>query len=75
MTRPSSDPYAESIHKSLNPLALPQETSSHPRTIQSGPRQVDRLMSWTEPFDKRTWAIESAGGLGYLLAQQLVARG
>ena len=24
---------------------------------------------------RRTWAIESAGGLGYLLAQQLVARG
>ena len=38
-------------------------------------RQVDQLMSWAEPFEKRTWAIESAGGLGYLLAQQLVARG
>jgi transposase len=32
-------------------------------------------MHWAEPFDKRTWAIESAGGLGYLLAQQLVAQG
>ena len=38
-------------------------------------RQVDQLLSWAEPFEKRTWAIESAGGLGYLLAQQLVARG
>ena len=38
-------------------------------------RQVDQLMSWAEPFEKRTWAIESAGGLGYLLAQQLVDRG
>ena len=38
-------------------------------------RQVDQLVSWAEPFEKRTWAIESAGGLGYLLAQQLVARG
>ena len=38
-------------------------------------RQVDQLMNWAEPFDKRTWAIESAGGMGYLLAQQLVARG
>jgi transposase len=37
--------------------------------------QVDQLLSWAEPFEKRTWAIESAGGLGYLLAQQLVARG
>ena len=30
---------------------------------------------WAAPFECRTWAIESAGGLGYLLAQQLVARG
>ena len=38
-------------------------------------RQVDHLLTWAEPFEKRTWAIESVGGLGYLLAQQLVARG
>lgn len=38
-------------------------------------RQVRQLLSWAEPFEKRTWAIESAGGLGYLLAQQLVAAG
>ena len=38
-------------------------------------RQADQLIGWAEPFEKRTWAIESAGGLGYLLAQQLVARG
>jgi len=38
-------------------------------------RQVDQLLTWAEPFEKRTWAIESVGGLGYLLAQQLVARG
>ena len=38
-------------------------------------RQVDQLFTWAEPFGKRTWAIESVGGMGYLLAQQLVARG
>lgn len=38
-------------------------------------RQVDQLLTWAEPFEKRTWAIESVGGLGYLLAQQLVTRG
>jgi transposase len=43
--------------------------------VRATRRQVDQLMSWAEPFEKRTWAIESAGGLGYLLAQQLVARG
>jgi transposase len=43
--------------------------------VRATRRQVDQLLGWAEPFDKRTWAIESAGGLGYLLAQQLVARG
>jgi transposase len=37
--------------------------------------QVEQLVRWAEPFEKRKWAIESAGGMGYLLAQQLVARG
>jgi transposase len=43
--------------------------------VRATHRQVDQLIDWAEPFDKRTWAIESVGGLGYLLAQQLVARG
>lgn len=37
--------------------------------------QTDRLRSWAAPFPDRVWAIESARGLGYLLAQQLVAAG
>jgi transposase len=37
--------------------------------------QVTRLRSWAEPYEDRVWAIESARGLGYLLAQQLVAAG
>jgi transposase len=43
--------------------------------VRATRKQVEQLLSWAEPFEKRTWAIESAGGLGYLLAQQLVARG
>ena len=43
--------------------------------VRATRRQVDQLLGWADPFDKRTCAIESAGGLGYLLAQQLVARG
>jgi len=43
--------------------------------VRATRRQVEQLVSWAEPFEKRTWAIESASGLGYLLAQQLVARG
>lgn len=38
-------------------------------------QQVKQLLDWAEPFERRRWAIESAGGLGYLLAQQLVAVG
>ena len=37
--------------------------------------QVDKLLTWAAPFASRTWAIEGAEGLGFLLAQQLVARG
>jgi transposase len=36
---------------------------------------VDRLVRWAAPFEEGTWAIESAGGLGQLLAQQLVDAG
>jgi transposase len=43
--------------------------------VRATRRQVDQLVAWAEPFQARTWAIESAGGLGYLLAQQLVAAG
>ena len=34
-----------------------------------------RLLAWAEPLGDRTWAVESAGGLGYLLSQQLVGAG
>lgn len=43
------------------------------KKVRSGGSQAEQLLAWAEPFDTRTWAIESAGGLGYLLAQQLVA--
>ena len=43
--------------------------------VRSSRRQVEQLLAWAVPFEKRRWAVESAGGLGYLLAQQLVAAG
>ena len=43
--------------------------------VRATRRQVEQLVRWAEPFEKRRWAIESAGGTGYLLAQQLVAQG
>jgi transposase len=43
--------------------------------VRSAANQIERLLGWAAPFAGRTWAIEGAGGLGYLLAQQLVAAG
>lgn len=43
--------------------------------VRATRKQVPQLLAWAEPFEKRTWAIESAAGLGYLLAQQLVDAG
>lgn len=44
-------------------------------TLRATCQQTDRLLKWAEPLGPRTWAIESAGGLGYLLSQQLVDAG
>jgi transposase len=43
--------------------------------VRATKRQVQQLRKWATLFDERVWAIESASGLGYLLAQQLVAAG
>lgn len=43
--------------------------------VRSSGSQADRLREWAAPFEDRVWAVESAQGLGYLLAQQLVAAG
>ena len=37
--------------------------------------QAERLLAWAAAWPERSWAIEGAGGLGHLLAQQLVAAG
>jgi transposase len=38
-------------------------------------QQTAKLLAWAEPLGERTWAVESAGGMGYLLSQQLVGAG
>lgn len=45
------------------------------RRVRSGSSQLERLLSWAAAFPERTWAVENATGLGYLLAQQLVGAG
>ena len=37
--------------------------------------QAEKLVAWAAAWPERTWAVEGAGGLGHLLAQQLVAAG
>jgi transposase len=43
--------------------------------VRAGRRQVAELLEWADGAMPRTWAVESAGGMGYLLSQQLVAAG
>jgi transposase len=47
------------------------------RLVRATARQVLELLCWAGHLDdgERVWAVESAGGLGYLLAQQLLAAG
>jgi len=47
------------------------------RLVHATGTQVPELLEWAKRLDggERVWAIESAGGLGYLLAQQLLAAG
>ena len=37
--------------------------------------QAERLLAWAQAWPERTWAVEGAGGLGHLLAQQLLSAG
>ncbi len=43
--------------------------------VRSGPDQLARLTEWAKAWPARTWAVENASGLGYLLSQQLVGAG
>jgi transposase len=43
--------------------------------VRASAAQAGRLVAWAAAWPERTWAVEGAGGLGYLLAQQLVAAG
>jgi hypothetical protein len=46
-------------------------------TIPADRDQTKTLLDWAQNLDGggRVWAVEAAGGLGYLLSQQLVANG
>jgi transposase len=43
--------------------------------VRASAAQAQRLVSWAAGWPERIWAVERAGGLGHLLAQQLVSAG
>jgi transposase len=43
--------------------------------VRASTAQAGRLLEWAAAWPERTWAVEGAGGLGHLLAQQLLAAG
>src|SRR5690242_9352917 len=43
--------------------------------VRASASQAERLLAWAQAWPERTWAVEGAGGMGHLLAQQLLAAG
>src|SRR5438270_4166589 len=66
------DPHKRSHHA----VAIDRdETALAELSVRSAKDQTETLLAWATRFPERRWAIESAGGLGYLLSQQLVGAG
>jgi transposase len=43
--------------------------------VRASAVQAERLLGWAQAWPERTWAVEGAGGVGHLLAQQLLSAG
>jgi transposase len=66
------DPHKGS-HTAVAPGA--DETVLGQVRVRACAAQAERLLTWAKSWPGRTWAVEGAGGLGHLLAQELVAAG
>jgi hypothetical protein len=64
-------------HKASHTAAAigPAEEPPGQVRIPAAVSQAEQLVAWAAGWPERTWAVEGATGLGYLLAQQLVAAG
>ncbi len=64
-------------HKGSHTAAAidPAEVGLGQVRVRAGAEQLERLLAWADRWPERSWAVENAGGLGYLLAQQLIAAG
>src|SRR5438034_1220870 len=43
--------------------------------VRASAVQAERLLEWAQAWPERAWAVEGAGGIGHLLAQQLLSAG
>jgi transposase len=43
--------------------------------VRASAVQAERLLAWAQAWPERAWAVEGAGGVGHLLAQQLLSAG
>jgi hypothetical protein len=43
--------------------------------VRASAAQAERLLAWAAAWPERIWAVEGAGGVGHLLAQQLLSAG
>jgi hypothetical protein len=43
--------------------------------VRASVSQAERLLAWAQAWPERAWAVGGAGGVGHLLAQQLLAAG
>jgi len=43
--------------------------------VRASAVQAERLLGWARAWPERAWAVEGAGGIGHLLAQQLLSAG
>ncbi len=55
-------------------IGLPEEPLGQLR-VRASESQAERLLAWAQAWPEGTWAIEGAGGVGHLLAQQVLAAG
>jgi transposase len=67
------DPHKK--RRTQRPRSIPPRTSWGQLRVRAAAGQVDGLLRWAQAWPERTWAVENADGLGYLLSQQLLAAG
>src|SRR5271154_5029398 len=53
----------------------PHKASHTAVAVNAAEQPLGQLRGWARAWPERAWAVEGAGGLGHLLAQQLLSAG